>query len=61
MNPVKRGINVDPICNLCKMNIETTLSLRIEVRKIWFTSPLSLRIEEDENKTTYFQNWFKNG
>lgn len=55
---------MDPACNLCKRENESTLhglGICLEVRKVWYASPLSLRINQDKIKIISFQDWVKKG
>ncbi|KAK7268516.1 hypothetical protein RIF29_21216 [Crotalaria pallida] len=54
----ERGLIEDPVCPLCGEQDETVvhaLLLCNEVKKIWFASPLAIRI--NDNEVTSFERW----
>lgn len=60
MNLIKLGLNIEPLCNLWKKENKFTLHGLVTcpaVRKVWYASPLSLRITQHENEMTSFQGW----
>lgn len=47
MNLVKRKININPICPVCKEKEETTLHGLVEcppIEQLWFISPLAIKV-----------------
>lgn len=60
MNLIKRKINIQPTCPICKNKDETTLHRLVEcplIKQLWIISPLAIKIRE--LKANNFKEWMQ--